>query len=53
MVHTNIGPDHHGVYVDRLARVDGQWKIAEREVRLDWQSPDSVYAPLPVHQRTP
>ena len=53
MVHTDIGPDHHGVYVDRLARIDGQWRITHRDVRLDWQSPESVYEPMPVHQRKP
>ena len=51
MVHTNIGPDHHGVYIDRLARIDGRWLITDRDVRLDWQAPDSVYAPMPVHRR--
>ncbi len=53
MVHTNIGADHHGVYVDKLARIDGRWKITSRDVRLDWQAPNSVYEPMPVHLRTP
>lgn len=53
MVHTNIGPDHHGVYVDRLERRDGRWMIVDRDVRLDWQAPNSVYEPMPVHARTP
>ena len=49
---TNIGLDHHGVYIDRCRRQpDGSWLIAERDVRLDWQAPNSVYAPLPVHDR--
>jgi uncharacterized protein (TIGR02246 family) len=49
---TNIGLDHHGVYIDRLRRqANGAWLITEREVRLDWQAPNSVYAPLPVHSR--
>ena len=51
VVYTNIGPDHHGVYIDRLARIDGRWLITDRDVRLDWQAPDSVYAPMPVHRR--
>lgn len=53
MVHTNIGPDHHGVYVDRLTRIDGRWLITHRDVRLDWQSPESVYEPMPVYRRQP
>ena len=53
MVHTNIGPDHHGVYVDRLARIEGRWRITHRDVRVDWQSPASVYEPMPVHPRQP
>ena len=48
VVHTNIGADHHGVYIDLLERRDGRWKITDRDVRLDWQSPDSVYEPLPL-----
>ena len=49
---TNIGLDHHGVYIDHFQRQpNGAWLIIEREVRLDWQAPNSVYAPLPVHNR--
>lgn len=50
---TDIGPDHHGVYVDRFARIDGDWRIAHREVRIDWQSPHSLSAPLHVRGRAP
>jgi hypothetical protein len=49
---TNIGLDHHGVYIDRLwLQPNGEWLITERAVRLDWQAANSVYAPLPVHHR--
>ena len=51
-VFTNIGADHHGVYVDKLERSGGRWAIVERDVRLDWQASDSVYEPMPVHDRT-
>lgn len=36
-VMTNHGIDHAGVYVDRYRKDNGQWKIAHREVRIDWQ----------------
>jgi hypothetical protein len=45
---TNIGPDHHGVYVDRFARIDDTWLIVYREVRIDWQVENSVFPPLHV-----
>ena len=45
-VQTNVGPDHHGVYVDRFRKIDGAWRIARREVRIDWQSPQSLNRPL-------
>lgn len=48
---TDIGPDHHGVYVDRFRRTPEGWRIAHREVRIDWQSPDSLFAPLAVRKR--
>jgi hypothetical protein len=37
---TEIGPDHAGLYVDEFKKVDGAWKIASREVRLDWAAPN-------------
>jgi hypothetical protein len=33
---TEIGPDHMGVYVDRIEKRGDKWLIAEREVRIDW-----------------
>ena len=44
MVISNSGPDHSGVYVDDFAKqADGNWKIARREVRIDWQAATSMY----------
>lgn len=52
-VQTDIGPDHHGVYVDRFRKVDGEWLIAHRQVRIDWQSPQSLNAPQWVRGQPP
>ena len=52
-VYTNAGPDHHGVYIDRFARIDGAWAIQHREVRIDWQSERSVNAPQHVRGKPP
>lgn len=40
--YTDIGADHAGVYVDVLRKVDQQWLIAHRRIRLDWRSADSL-----------
>ena len=53
IVHTEIGPDHHGVYVDRLVRTAEGWRFVHREVRIDWQSPQTLFPPLHVRGRTP
>jgi hypothetical protein len=50
---SNEGLDHHGHYVDRLARTGEGWKIVHREVRIDYQKADSLYAPLHVRGRPP
>lgn len=50
---TDIGLDHHGHYLDRLAKHDGAWLIAHRNVRIDFQSADSLYAPFHVRGRRP
>ncbi|MBV9842342.1 MAG: nuclear transport factor 2 family protein [Sphingomonadaceae bacterium] len=50
---TDIGPDHHGVYVDRFLKAGGEWLIAHRQVRIDWQSPQSLNAPLWVRGVAP
>jgi uncharacterized protein (TIGR02246 family) len=43
VVFTDIGPDHAGSYHDRMARIDGEWLIAERSAKLTWLSPDSLF----------
>jgi hypothetical protein len=53
IVHTNNGPDHHGVYVDRFVRTGEGWRIAHRVVRIDWQSENSLMQPLYVRGRAP
>jgi hypothetical protein len=50
---TDIGPDHHGVYVDRLVRTAAGWRFAHRQVRIDWQADDSLFQPLHVRGRAP
>jgi hypothetical protein len=40
---TDIGPDHAGYYLDEFRKVGGDWLIAHRRVRLDWESADSLY----------
>jgi hypothetical protein len=40
---TDIGPDHAGYYLDDFRKVGDEWLIAHRRVRLDWESPDSLY----------
>jgi hypothetical protein len=36
VVFSEIGLDHTGLYMDRFRKIDGEWKIAHREVRIDW-----------------
>lgn len=43
---TNAGLDHSGVYVDRYARIEDEWLIANRQVRIDWQSESSLNRPM-------
>lgn len=45
---TDIGIDHHGRYEDRLTRIAGTWLFAHRQVRIDWQSAQSFYPPMPI-----
>tara|TARA_R110000782_G_scaffold255048_1_gene343628 strand:- start:26203 stop:26676 length:474 start_codon:yes stop_codon:yes gene_type:complete len=42
-VFSNTGLDHAGVYVDRFVRLPGGWYFSHRQVRIDWQSPDSLF----------
>ncbi|KKC25222.1 nuclear transport factor 2 family protein [Sphingomonas sp. SRS2] len=48
LVFTQIGPDHAGVYVDRYRQEDGEWRIAHRQVRIDWKAPESLFVNQPV-----
>jgi len=41
--YTDIGPDHGGVYLDRLRKTAGDWLIAHRRVRLDWRADNSLF----------
>lgn len=45
-VHANAGPDHAGVYDDKLVRTPDGWRFAHRRVRVDWQTADSLFRPL-------
>lgn len=45
-VHTDIGPDHSGTYSDALQRNADGWRFATRKVRVDWQSPQSLFRPM-------
>lgn len=40
---TDIGPDHAGYYLDTLRRVEGEWLIAHRRVRMDWEAENSLF----------
>jgi hypothetical protein len=42
---TNAGPDHAGVYRDRLVREGGRWLIAERRVKTEWAAAGSLMVP--------
>ena len=48
LVYTDMGLDHHGVYIDWIVRIDGDWLFRHRKVRIDWQAPDSLFPPLHV-----
>lgn len=42
VAYTDIGADHCGYYIDTFRKVGDRWLIAQRKVRLDWRSPDSL-----------
>jgi hypothetical protein len=44
-VMTNAGPDHCGVYRDLFRQVDGEWLIAQRRVKTEWASKNSLMVP--------
>lgn len=45
---TDIGLDHHGVYVDLLERHEGGWRFKDRHVRIDGQARNSLFRGLHV-----
>ena len=50
---SDIGLDHHGVYMDSMAKIGGAWLFTYRDVRIDWQSPYSLYPRLHVRGVAP
>jgi len=40
---TDIGADHAGIYLDRFCKVDGEWLIAQRRIRMDWEAEGSLF----------
>ena len=40
---TDIGPDHAGYYLDDFRREGGQWLIAHRRVRMDWEAEGGLF----------
>lgn len=51
VAYTDIGPDHAGSYLDVFHKVDGRWLIAQRKVRMDWRSPQSLFTTAIVYSR--
>lgn len=51
VVYTNAGPDHAGVYNDRLKCVNGEWLFAYRKVLIDWQSPQSLFRDMGLNSK--
>jgi hypothetical protein len=45
-VTSNNGPDHSGVYVDRLVKSAQGWRFAHRSVRVDLQAETSLFRPM-------
>lgn len=42
-VTSNNGPDHSGVYDDRLILTDVGWRFAYRRVRVDWYADTTLW----------
>lgn len=40
---TDIGPDHAGYYLDTFRKLEGEWLIAHRRIRLDWEAENSLF----------
>jgi hypothetical protein len=52
LVYSDIGPDHAGVYVDRLADCGGRWLLTHRRVLIDWVADESLFTELrEAHRR--
>lgn len=51
VAYTDIGPDHCGYYLDTYRKVNEQWLIAHRRIRMDWRSPQSLFTTAIVHSR--
>lgn len=47
---TDVGLDHSGVYVDRLVQTGDAWAFRERDVRIDWKAPNSLFPNLPARK---
>ena len=45
-VTSNNGPDHSGTYADMLVRTPDGWRLAKRQVRIDWQAETSLFRPM-------
>lgn len=45
-VWSNNGADHAGTYNDRVIRTPHGWRFAHRQVRIDWQSEQSLFRPM-------
>jgi len=43
---SNHGPDHAGVYNDRVRLTADGWRFAYRQVRVDWQAETSLFRPM-------
>ncbi len=39
--YTEHGPDHSGLYADKIKKINGRWQIIHRDVRLDWIALDA------------
>ena len=48
-VYTSVGLDHWGRYYDRVHEQEGRWRFAERVVRVDGRSADSIMVTPPAH----
>lgn len=45
LVMSDVGIDHSGVYFDKFIKIDGEWKIKHRRIRIDYCAPNG-HAPV-------